>query len=52
MQYAVCSVQSVKEELVTEFYLALSALYRSLGGSGLRIRKDEIGAAVPEEAEP
>lgn len=39
---------NASEELLTEFYVALSAYYRSLGGSGLSIKKDERRALVGE----
>jgi hypothetical protein len=39
------------QELITEFYLALSAVYRSFGGDGLKIVKEELGTMVAEEVE-
>jgi hypothetical protein len=38
------------QELITEFFLTLSAYYESLGGSGLQILKDEQRSLVVEEA--
>src|SRR5262249_40248212 len=37
------------QELITEFYLALDALYRAYGGSGLEIAKEERRLLVGEE---
>ncbi len=38
-------------DAITDFYVALAAYYKSLGGSGLRFKEDEIGTVIPAESE-
>ena len=40
---------SAPQELITDFFIALSAAYRAHGGSGLQIVNDEYRSLVGEE---